>query len=188
MNTVTDSHQAHRFHQGSLLVVYILWVWTDVSIIMGFPGGTVAKDLSANPGDSRDSGLIPGLGRAPGEGNGSLLQYYCLENPIAEEPGGYSPWGRRVRQDWALWEHTHMHHHTITQCFHCPVNPLCSTCISLYPCKSLATAHLFTVSIVLPFLNVVQYYCGLSDGLPLLNNMHESSLQVFLWLENSFLF
>jgi len=27
-------------------------------------------------------GLIPGLGRSPGEGNGNLLQYFCLENPM----------------------------------------------------------------------------------------------------------
>ena len=29
-----------------------------------------------------DLGSIPGLGRSPGEGNGSPLQYYCLENPM----------------------------------------------------------------------------------------------------------
>ena len=29
-----------------------------------------------------DPGLIPGLGRSPGEGNGDLLQYSCLENPM----------------------------------------------------------------------------------------------------------
>jgi len=29
-----------------------------------------------------DLGLIPGLGRSPGEGNGSPLQYCCLENPM----------------------------------------------------------------------------------------------------------
>ena len=29
-----------------------------------------------------DPGLIPGLGRSPGEGNGNLLQYSCLENPM----------------------------------------------------------------------------------------------------------
>ena len=29
-----------------------------------------------------DTGLIPGLGRPPGEGNGNLLQYCCLENPM----------------------------------------------------------------------------------------------------------
>ena len=36
--------------------------------------------------------LIPGWGRAPGEGNGNPLQYSCLEN-ATEEPGGHSPWG-----------------------------------------------------------------------------------------------
>ena len=29
-----------------------------------------------------DLGSIPGLGRSPGEGNGNLLQYSCLENPM----------------------------------------------------------------------------------------------------------
>ena len=40
----------------------------------------VVKYPSANAGDIRDSGLIPGLGRSPGEGNGNPLQYSCLEN------------------------------------------------------------------------------------------------------------
>ena len=31
---------------------------------------------------SREEGLIPGLGRFPGEGYGNLLQYSCLENPM----------------------------------------------------------------------------------------------------------
>ena len=35
-----------------------------------------------NAGDARDVGLIPGLGRASGEGNGNLLQYSCLENSM----------------------------------------------------------------------------------------------------------
>ena len=48
---------------------------------MGFPGGSVVKTLPANTEDMRDSSLIPGLGRAPGEGNGKPLQYSCLENP-----------------------------------------------------------------------------------------------------------
>ena len=36
----------------------------------------------------RDLGLIPELERPPGEGNGNALQYFCLENPWTEEPGG----------------------------------------------------------------------------------------------------
>ena len=48
---------------------------------MGFPGGgALVENLSANVGDSGDVGLIPGLGRSPGEGNGNPLQYSCLEN------------------------------------------------------------------------------------------------------------
>ena len=42
----------------------------------------VAKNLPANPGDARVMGLIPGLGRSSGKGNGNLLQYSCLENPM----------------------------------------------------------------------------------------------------------
>ena len=42
----------------------------------------------ANGGDIRNRGLIPGLGRSPGGGNGNPLQYSCLGNPMTEEPGG----------------------------------------------------------------------------------------------------
>ena len=43
-----------------------------------FPGGSDSKVSACNTGDP---GLIPGLGRSPGEGNGNPLQYSCLENP-----------------------------------------------------------------------------------------------------------
>ena len=46
---------------------------------MGFLGGLEVKVSAYNVGDP---GLIPGLGRSPGEGNGNQLQYSCLENPI----------------------------------------------------------------------------------------------------------
>ena len=46
---------------------------------LGFPGGSDGKASVYNAGDP---GSIPGLGRSPGEGNGNLLQYYCLENPM----------------------------------------------------------------------------------------------------------
>ena len=38
----------------------------------------VGKNLPANAGSARDVGLIPGLGRSPGGGNGDPLQYFCL--------------------------------------------------------------------------------------------------------------
>ena len=45
----------------------------------GFRGGSVIKNL---PADAADSASIPESGRSPGEGNGNLLQYSCLENPV----------------------------------------------------------------------------------------------------------
>ena len=42
-----------------------------------FPGGSDGKVYAYNVGDP---GLIPGLGRFSGEGNGNPLQYPCLEN------------------------------------------------------------------------------------------------------------
>ena len=42
----------------------------------------VVKNPSANAGDIRDVGSIPGLGRSPGGGHGNPLQYSCLENPM----------------------------------------------------------------------------------------------------------
>ena len=46
---------------------------------MGFPGGSDSKESACS---ARDMGSIPGLGRAPGEGNGYPLQYSSLENPV----------------------------------------------------------------------------------------------------------
>ena len=45
-------------------------------------------NLPANAGDTGDPGSIPGLGRSPGEGNGNLVQYSCLENPMKRGAGG----------------------------------------------------------------------------------------------------
>ena len=42
----------------------------------------MVKNLPANAGDVRDTGLVQGLGRSRGGGHGNLLQYSCLENPI----------------------------------------------------------------------------------------------------------
>ena len=48
---------------------------------------SVLKHLPANAGDTRDAGLIPGLGRSPGVGNSNSLQYSSLEIPWTEKPG-----------------------------------------------------------------------------------------------------
>ena len=42
----------------------------------------LVKNLSANSGDARDAGSIPGSGKFPGGGHSNLLQYSCLVNPM----------------------------------------------------------------------------------------------------------
>ena len=63
------------------------------SQLKDFPGGSDSKASVYNVGDP---GSIPGSGRSPGEGNGNLLQYYCLEKYHGQRSlVGYSPWGRK---------------------------------------------------------------------------------------------
>ena len=50
-----------------------------LTILGNFPGGSEVKVSASSAGDS---GSIPGLGRSPGEGNGSPLQYSCLKNAM----------------------------------------------------------------------------------------------------------
>ena len=68
---------------------------------MGFPGGSVVKNLPTNAGDL---GSIPGLGRSPGKGSSSTLAW---EIPWTEEPGGLQCAGsQRDRDDLALKQQT----------------------------------------------------------------------------------
>ena len=52
----------------------------------------MAKKLPANAGDARDVGKIPGSGKSPGAGNGTLRQYSSLENSM-----GRGDWWATVR-------------------------------------------------------------------------------------------
>ena len=52
---------------------------------LGFPHGSMVKNLPANAGDT---GLIPGRGRSPGEGKATHSSILAWEIPWTEEPGG----------------------------------------------------------------------------------------------------
>ena len=56
------------------IYIHIIYIYKRTSQV-----ALVVKNLPANAGDARDVGLIPGLGRSPGEGNGNPLQYSSLE-------------------------------------------------------------------------------------------------------------
>jgi len=64
-------------------------------IYEGFPGGSDSKESACNAGDLSS---IPGLGRFPGEGNGNLLQYSCLGNPM--ERGAWWATVHGVAKSW----------------------------------------------------------------------------------------
>ena len=64
----------------------------------GFPGAAMVNNLSADAGNTRDVGSIPGLGRSPGEGNGNPLQYSCLGNPM--DRGAWQATVYRVAKSW----------------------------------------------------------------------------------------
>ena len=62
-----------------LITIPVFLFHTELYTNPGSPDGSVVKNLSAK---ARDEGLIPGLGRSPGEGYGNPLQYSCLGNPM----------------------------------------------------------------------------------------------------------
>ena len=62
------------------------------------------KESDSSAGDTGDTGLIPGSGRPPGGGNGTTLQYSCLENPMDGGAWGTTVHGAKKSQtslsDW----------------------------------------------------------------------------------------
>ena len=89
----------------NLLAVWETWVqslgWED-PLEKGFPHSSVGKESSCNAGDP---GLIPGLGRSPGEGNSNLLQYSCLEKPL--DRGAWQAQSMGVTQSWIQLSNYH---------------------------------------------------------------------------------
>ena len=68
-------HCLHKLSEGLLRLLYLY--------LMGFPGAQMVKNPPAMQEENTgNSGLIPGCGRAPAEGNGNPLQYPCLEHPM----------------------------------------------------------------------------------------------------------
>ena len=63
----------------STILILIIFINGVAREFKGVPGGSVVKNPPANTGRA---GLIPGLGRSPGEGNGNPLQCSCLGNPM----------------------------------------------------------------------------------------------------------
>ena len=69
----------------------------------------LVMNLPANAGNIRDMGSMSGLERSPGEGNGNLLHYSCLENSMDRGAWWVTTHGVAKSQT-QLSAHTHTHH------------------------------------------------------------------------------
>ena len=82
------------------------WISYCYKAFMGFPDGSDSKESACN---ARDLGLIPGLGRSPGEGNGYPRQYSCLADSM-----NWGAWQATVRglqsQTWLSNSTAHTQH------------------------------------------------------------------------------
>ena len=100
---------------GSAGTPHLWWpflhLWMLPSPEFGFPGGSVVKNLPANAGDTRDTGLIPESGRSPGEGNSNSLWYSCLEHSMDRWAWQATVLGF-MKSRTQLGAHTHTHTHT----------------------------------------------------------------------------
>ena len=74
----------------------------------GFPGGSDNKESACNAGDE---GSNPGLGRAPGEGNGNSLHHSCLENPM--DRGAWRATVHGVAKSWTWLSNEHFYFHSL---------------------------------------------------------------------------
>ena len=78
--------------------------WTGTTSEWASQVVLVVRNLPANAGDVRKTGLIPGSGRSPGKGSGNPLQYSCLKNPMDR---GAWPSCRvtKIRHNWSKLAH-----------------------------------------------------------------------------------
>ena len=72
---------------------------------MGFPGGAVVNNSSADTGDSGATGSVSGSGRSLGVGNGNPPQYSCLENSLDRGAWQVTIQGVTKSWTWLTTEH-----------------------------------------------------------------------------------
>ena len=92
-----SSNSFHNFFSEYMLLLYLKkWYLCLHLQKVSLVAPTVKKKKKKSSCSAGDLGLIPGLGKSPGEGYGNPLQYSLLENPHGQRSlAGYSPWGRK---------------------------------------------------------------------------------------------
>jgi hypothetical protein len=114
-----DHYSRCLWPEGQGLSCEFLLLLSQRGVCSGFPGGASGKRPSCQRGRQRDEGSIPESGRSPGGGYGHPLQYSCLENPMAEEPGGLQSMGswwatvHRAAKSWTRLKWPSIHARTL---------------------------------------------------------------------------
>ena len=86
------------FPEVSWLYLQLGWVYWVLAPMMGFPGDSSGKEAACQCRRHKRHGLDPWVGKIPGEENGNLLQYFCLENPM--DRGAWWATVHRVSKSW----------------------------------------------------------------------------------------
>ena len=98
-----DGHLANGHKILLPMIGIILKLSDNIWALYNVPGGSDGKASAYNAGDPVS---IPGLGRSPGEGNGTLSSLLAWKIPWMEEPGRLQSMGSpRLRFDWATSLH-----------------------------------------------------------------------------------
>ena len=118
MNTVKTRKREKppAFHSRPkvLPIPYLYWV---NKVYNGFPQWLSGKEFAHNARDVGDMGLIPGLGRSSGGGNGNPLKYSWLENPMDR-----GAWWATVNTVAKSWTQLKRHSMDVVGCFICPAS------------------------------------------------------------------
>ena len=117
---------------------------------MPLPGGASGKEPSANAGDIRDAGAIPGSGRYPGGGLGNPLQYSCLENPM--DRGAWWATVHGIAKSWTWLKRLSTLRHSVSLVLLMQVFPWLNAVLSS-ECH-LPTVHGLGTS---PFVGLIQH-------------------------------
>ena len=99
LKLLAQDHTTTRKGQEPVALTTPLYIFINLYICrQSFPNGSVGEESTCTTGDTGDVGLIPGLGRSPGEGHGNPLQYSCLENSMYK-----GCWRARVQMAAKSW-------------------------------------------------------------------------------------
>ena len=107
--SLANDSESERSGLGMLKIQTLGSVWASQVAL-------VVKNSTANPGDIRYVGLIPGSGRSPGKGMESHFSKSCLENPM--DRGGWWATVQRVAKSWTRLKRLSTHSR---QCLFYPV-------------------------------------------------------------------